>query len=164
MYDDSDLAISELYFLISQLLRFSDLWIRESLNELSRLMGRIESSHFNTYLVNHLSSFLNGGPEAQQAQEAFHRISEALLSDHKTLADQLLERVKGLENDVKRLREGVRNILDLIAEFRTLLGADHKSANDYSSSQRLPSARPPSPNSSTTTSLFSLWSPSFTFP
>ncbi len=52
-----------------------------------------------------------GGPETQMAiRDAFKSISEALLSHHQKHVDRLLERIKGLENDVKRLREGVSNI------------------------------------------------------
>jgi hypothetical protein len=47
MYDDSDLTLSELYFFISQILRTSSLWIRESVDDLRALVQYLERSHFS---------------------------------------------------------------------------------------------------------------------
>lgn len=114
MYDDSDLAISELYFFISQLLRFSDIWIREGLDELSYLIRWIEATYFIRYPLDNLDGpflSLSGDPEVlKESKEAFREALETLVCDQQTLGGPLLERINGLEKDVKRLREGVSNI------------------------------------------------------
>jgi hypothetical protein len=127
MYDDSDLALSELYFFISQLLRFSALWIRESVVDLRDLVGLLEVTHFSLREkeCNPHASFLPDSPEAQRAAvEVFKQNWAAVMSHQQKLADGLLERIAKKQEEVSSLREGVSN--------RSLPVPRHKSAERYS--------------------------------
>ncbi|KAK3899745.1 hypothetical protein C8A05DRAFT_36623 [Staphylotrichum tortipilum] len=110
MYDSSELRMSEFYFFTSQLLRFSDSWIRESLDDLSELMRGIRTAHFfqPTPEVDRHESFQPDTPLTHGAAfEAFKESSEALLARHQELAGPLLAQIKRIQEEVKRLREGL---------------------------------------------------------
>lgn len=113
MYDNSDLAVSELYFLISQMLRFAADWIRESVDDLRVLKRYLERFYRSPYGEESTEppSFLPDSPDARQAaMEVFNHNWDALLSGQQKLADELLARIARMQEEVKRLREGVSTI------------------------------------------------------
>lgn len=112
MYDESDLSVSELYFFISQMLRFAAVWIRESTDDLHTLVRFLEVNHFSVEgkgRNNAPPSFLPESSEAQQAMlRRFRQTWEVVTSQQQKLADDLLGRIARMQEEVKTLREGVR--------------------------------------------------------
>jgi hypothetical protein len=110
MYDDSNLAVSELYFFISQLLRFASVWIRESVDDLHDFVRKLEDHHFspaNKTRHPH-ASFLPDTPEAQRAAiEVFRQNWASVTTHQQKLADILLDRIAKKQEEVNSLREGV---------------------------------------------------------
>ncbi|KAG7286531.1 hypothetical protein NEMBOFW57_008842 [Staphylotrichum longicolle] len=110
MYDDSDLAVSELYFFISQMLRFASEWIQESIDDLHALGKQIESKHFSPEAKKKdpEGSFLPDDPDAQTAVlDVFRQNWKSLTSTQRELADELLRRIKKMQEEVNSLREGL---------------------------------------------------------
>jgi hypothetical protein len=112
MYDDSDLAVSELYFFISQMLRFASAWIQESIDDLHALKQHIESKHLSPEekKKDPQASFLPDDLDAQAAVlEVFRQNWESLTSTQRKFADKLFARINRMQEEVKTLREGVRS-------------------------------------------------------
>jgi hypothetical protein len=112
MYDESDLVALELYFFMSQTLRFATLWIRESVSDLRTLVQHLEREYFSVEAKQHSSpaeaSFLPDSPEAQRAAiEVFRQNWESVLSYQSRLADALLQRIEKKQAEVSSLRDAV---------------------------------------------------------
>ncbi|KAK4032372.1 hypothetical protein C8A01DRAFT_20545 [Parachaetomium inaequale] len=110
MYDDSNLAVSELYFFISQLLRFASVWIRESVDDLHDFVLQLQDQHFSPAEKTHSphASFLPDSPEAQRAAiEVFRQNWQSVMSHQQKLADDLLDRIAKKQEEVSSLREGI---------------------------------------------------------
>jgi hypothetical protein len=109
MYD-ADLIVSELYFFMSQALRFARLWIRESCDDLRGLVQHLEKEHFSVEgkQSNPHASFLPDRPEAQQAAIQVFKQNWAAVMDHQTkLADGLFDRIGKKESEINSLSDAV---------------------------------------------------------
>lgn len=115
MYDDDDLAMSELYFFISQLLRFSSLWIQESLEELRLCVEHFERGYFvESDNVNVRPWHLYDAPESTR-----HEIIRILkhnwlvvTSHQQELGNRLLDRIAKKQEEVHSLREAVSCVIN----------------------------------------------------
>jgi hypothetical protein len=109
MYDQ-DLIVSELYFFISQVLRFARLWIQESCNDLPGFVQHLEKEHFSVEgkHSNPHASFLPDAPEAQRAAiEVFRANWAAVMRHQKELADGLFDRIEKKEAEIGSLRDAL---------------------------------------------------------
>ncbi|KAK4133648.1 hypothetical protein BT67DRAFT_39037 [Trichocladium antarcticum] len=110
MYDDSNLRVSEFYFFISQLLRFATLWIRDDIDALREMVGKLQHRRLSpkAKASGALGTFLPDAPEAQHATIAIFKHNWAIVQAHQEkLAAKLLERIAKKQEEVNSLREAL---------------------------------------------------------
>lgn len=109
MVDDRDLALSEFYPVVLQILRIAVDWIQESMDDLRWMVDDIERFYFSTN-TNGLATFL---PAEQQAHEAaievFKQNWDSVLSYQKRLGSVLLARISRTRGEVENRSEEVNN-------------------------------------------------------
>jgi hypothetical protein len=102
MYDDASLRRSEYYFAVLQLLRIFSEWIRQSMDDMDKMISEIDAE---------MVPWLIGEPD-----DSVLRMSTAVLKSNwtevgqmqKRLGQALLERIQKKQDEVKSLRDGVR--------------------------------------------------------
>lgn len=122
MVDTADLALSEFYFTVIQILRISAEWIQESMDDLQRMVDDMEQLYFASPADAQAANFLPGTPTAdgdvgatasnvamqEAAANMFRKNWNGVILEQQRLGNALLARVAKIEQETKSLRDGVR--------------------------------------------------------
>ena len=117
MVDDRDLALSEFYPVVLQILRIAVDWIQESMDDLRWMVDDIERFYFSPN-TDGFATFLPANQQSQEAAiEVFKQNWESVISYQQRLGNALLARIARKQEEVGSLKDSVSNssahIIDL---------------------------------------------------
>lgn len=107
MVDHRDLALSEFYPVVLQILRIAADWIHESMDSLRWMVDDMERLYFSPN-SDRFATFLPAEEQAQEAAiEAFKQNWDSVISYQQRLGKALLARISRKQEEVESLNDGV---------------------------------------------------------